>query len=55
MSPDHGLRKAAMDNKDLQAFAQAAAKSVKTEADLNAFRRMLTKVTVEVALNAELD
>ena len=44
-----------MNKKDLQAFAQESAKSVKTETDLNAFRRMLTKVTVEVALNAELD
>ncbi|MBN0990033.1 IS256 family transposase, partial [Amphritea sp. RP18W] len=31
------------------------AKSIKTESDLNDFRRMLTKVTVETALNAELD
>ena len=44
-----------MNKKDLQAFAQEAAKSIKTETDLNAFRQMLTKVTVEVALNAELD
>ena len=44
-----------MNKKDLQAFAQELARSVKTETDLNAFRQMLTKVTVEVALNAELD
>ncbi len=29
-------------------------KVLKTEADLNAFSRMLTKLTVETALNAEL-
>ena len=44
-----------MNKKDLQAFAQAAAKSIKTEEDLNQFRQMLTKITVEAALNAELD
>ena len=44
-----------MNKKDLQAFAQAAAKNIKTEEDLNQFRQMLTKITVEAALNAELD
>jgi len=44
-----------MDKKELQAMAKAAAKNIKTEADLNEFRQMLTKVTVETALNAELD
>lgn len=44
-----------MDKKQLEAFAREAAKSIKTESDLNDFRRMLTKVTVETALNAELD
>ncbi len=45
-----------MMNKDeLQAFAQEAAKNIKTEDDLNEFRQMLTKITVEAALNAELD
>ena len=34
-----------MNTKDLQAFAQEAALSIKTEADLNSFRQMLTKVT----------
>lgn len=29
-------------------------KGLKTEADLNQFSRMLTKLTVETALNAEL-
>lgn len=44
-----------MKNKELEAIAQAAAKNIKTEADLNEFRQMLTKITVETALNAELD
>lgn len=44
-----------MNKKELEAFAREAAKSIKTEADLNDFRKMLTKVTVETALNAELD
>ncbi len=44
-----------MDKKALEAFAREAAKSIKTESDLDDFRKMLTKVTVETALNAELD
>lgn len=44
-----------MDKKALEAFAREAAKSIKTPADLDDFRKMLTKVTVETALNAELD
>jgi hypothetical protein len=44
-----------MKNKELHAIAQAAAKNIKSEADLNEFRQMLTKITVEAALNAELD
>ena len=44
-----------MKNTELQAIAQAAAKNIKSEADLNEFRQMLTKITVEAALNAELD
>lgn len=44
-----------MKNKELHRIAQAAAKNIKTEADLNEFRQMLTKITVEAALNAELD
>ncbi len=44
-----------MDKKQLEAFAREADKSIKTESDLNDFRRMITKVTVETALNAELD
>lgn len=44
-----------MKKKELEAIAQAAAKNIKTEADLNEFRQMLTKITVETALNAEID
>jgi putative transposase len=44
-----------MNKKELQVIAQTAAKNIKTEADLNEFRQMLTKITVEAALNAELD
>ena len=44
-----------MNKKELEAFAREAAKTIKTEQDLNDFRQMLTKVTVETALNAELD
>mgnify|MGYP003385651072 FL=1 len=44
-----------MNKKDLEAFAREAAKTLKTEKDFTDFRAMLTKVTVEAALNAELD
>lgn len=44
-----------MNKKDLQALANTAAKSIKTEADLNEFRQILTKITVEAALNGEMD
>ena len=44
-----------MNKKELEAFAREAAKQIKTEKDLNDFRQMLTKVTIETALNAELD
>jgi transposase-like protein len=44
-----------MNHDKLKTIAQAAAKTIKTEADLNEFRQMLTKITVETALNAELD
>ncbi|MCI4218457.1 transposase, partial [Dickeya dianthicola] len=43
-----------MDEKKLKALAAELAKGLKTQADLNAFSRMLTKLTVETALNAEL-
>ena len=44
-----------MKKQDLEAFAREVAKGLKTEQDLNEFSQMLTKVTVEAALNAELD
>jgi putative transposase len=44
-----------MNKEELQAFAKESAKSIKTEADLIRFSQMLKKVTVEAALNAELD
>jgi transposase-like protein len=44
-----------MNRKDLEAFAREAAKTLKTEKDLNEFSQMLTKITVEAALNAELN
>lgn len=44
-----------IDKKALEAFAREAAKSINTESDLDDFRKMLTKVTVETALNAKLD
>ena len=44
-----------MNKQKLEAFAREAAKSLKTEKDLNDFSQMLTKITVEAALNAELD
>ena len=44
-----------MDKKTLEAFAREVAKGIKTENDLAEFRQILAKVTVESALNAELD
>ena len=44
-----------MNHEQIKNLAKAAAKNIKTEADLNEFRQMLTKITVETALNAELD
>ncbi len=44
-----------MKKQELYAIAQAAAKNIKTEHDLNELRSMLTKITIETALNAELD
>ena len=44
-----------MNKKELEAFARRAAKGIKTEKNLSEFRQMLTKMTVEAALNAELD
>ena len=44
-----------MKRSEIEALAREAAKSIKTEKDLSDFSRMLKKVTVETALNAELD
>lgn len=44
-----------MNREELESFAREAAKSLKTEKDLNDFSQMLTKITVEAALNAELE
>ncbi|VAX09290.1 Mobile element protein [hydrothermal vent metagenome] len=44
-----------MNKEELQAIAISAAKNIKTEQDLNEFSQMLTKITVEAALNVELD
>jgi len=44
-----------MNKKELEAFAREAAKGIKTEKDLSDFSQMLTKITVETALGAELD
>ncbi|MDO6561672.1 IS256 family transposase [Paraglaciecola chathamensis] len=44
-----------MNKKELEAFAKEAAKGIKTPQDLNEFSQMLKKITVEAALNAEMD
>jgi len=44
-----------MKTEDIQALAAEAAKNIKSEQDLNDFKKMLTKMTLETALNAELD
>ncbi|WP_117234563.1 IS256 family transposase [Vibrio maerlii] len=44
-----------MDKKALEAFAKEAAKGIKTPEDLTEFSQMLKKITVEAALNAEMD
>lgn len=44
-----------MKREELELFAREAAKSLKTEKDLNDFSQMLTKIVVEAALNVELD
>ncbi|RAP69685.1 hypothetical protein ACZ87_03524 [Candidatus Erwinia dacicola] len=43
-----------MDEKKREALAAELAKGLKTEAYLDQLSRMLTKLTVETALNAEL-
>ncbi len=42
-----------MNEKKFKALAAELAKGLKTEADLTQFPHMLTKLTVETALNAE--
>ncbi|VAW67470.1 Mobile element protein [hydrothermal vent metagenome] len=44
-----------MKTQDIQALAAQAAKNIKSEHDLNEFKHLLTKMTLEAALNAELD
>ena len=44
-----------MKKKNIEAFALEAAKGIKTAKDLEEFQRLMTKATVEAALNAELD
>jgi len=44
-----------MNKKELEVFAKQAAKGIKSEQDLTDFRKILTKITVEAALNAELE
>ncbi len=44
-----------MKKEELQAIAQKAAKHIKTEHDLTELTKMLSKITIEAALNAELD
>ncbi|HFD32388.1 MAG TPA: hypothetical protein ENJ28_06775 [Gammaproteobacteria bacterium] len=44
-----------MKKEDLLAIAQEAAKNIKSEHDLNELTQMLSKITIEAALNAELD
>ena len=44
-----------MKTEDIQALAAEAAKNIKSEQDLHEFKKMLTKMTLETALNAELD
>jgi len=44
-----------MNRNELEAFAREAAKSIKTEKDLNNFSQLMTKIAIETALNVELD
>ena len=43
-----------MNKKEIEALARQAAYNIKTEQDLNDFSKMLKKITVETALNAEM-
>jgi len=44
-----------MKDKELLALAQESGKSIKSETDLTELCQMLTKVTIETALNVELE
>ncbi len=44
-----------MKKEELHAIAKEAAKNIKTEHDLTELTKMLSKITIEAALNAELD
>jgi len=44
-----------MKTEDIQALAAQAAKNIRSEHDLNEFKQLLTKMTLETVLNAELD
>ena len=44
-----------MKKQDIQALAAQAAKNIRSEYDLNEFKQLLTKMTLETVLNAELD
>nr|WP_330178514.1 IS256 family transposase [Candidatus Vondammii sp. HM_W22] len=55
LNPNKGEDRQLINKKELQAIAQATANHIKTEEDLNEFRPMLAKITVEAALNVELD
>ncbi|SMN00218.1 Mobile element protein [uncultured Candidatus Thioglobus sp.] len=44
-----------MNREELQAIAQVAAKNIKTPEYLNEFQQILTRITVEAALNVKLD
>ncbi len=48
-------RQMQMNKKELEAFAKEAAKGIRSPEDLNEFSQMLKKITVEAALNAEMD
>jgi transposase-like protein len=44
-----------MNHKELEAFAQETVKGIKSPEDLNEFSQILKKITIEAALNAEVD
>lgn len=44
-----------MKTEDIQALAAESAKNIRSEKDLNDFKQLLTKMTLETVLNAELD